>query len=73
MPDSVARLVKSGVRYRSSAARGVRAFHLDADYEAAGATLAADAAAVIGGSDIVLKVQQPAPEEAAASAKARCS
>ena len=66
VPDSVARLVKSGREVQIERGAGVSAFHLDADYEAAGATLAADAAAVLGGSDIILKVQKPAPEEAAA-------
>ena len=48
VPDSVARLVKSGHEVQIERGAGVSAFHLDADYEAAGATLAADAAAVLG-------------------------
>ncbi len=65
VPDSVARLVKSGREVQVERGAGLGAFHLDAEYEAAGARLAADAAAVLGGSDVILKVQKPTPEEAA--------
>ncbi|MEW5917173.1 MAG: Re/Si-specific NAD(P)(+) transhydrogenase subunit alpha [Gemmatimonadota bacterium] len=63
VPDSVSRLTKAGHTVLVERGAGERARFPDAAYEAAGAQLA-DAAAVYGTSDIVVKVQRIAPDEA---------
>jgi len=62
-PDAVAALVKGGLEVCVEAGAGAGAFHADAAYERAGATLAADAAALFAQCDIVLKVQKPTAAE----------
>ena len=59
-PDTVKRLVGTGPRawWSRPAPAPARRFP-DAAYEAAGATIAPDAAAALGAGDIVLKVQRP--------------
>ena len=58
-PDAVAALVKGGLAVCVEAGAGAGAFHADAAYQAAGATLVADAASLYAQADIVLKVQKP--------------
>ena len=65
VPDSVGRLVKAGIDVRIERGAGVRAFHPDVQYEAAGATLADSAAAALDGTEIVLTVRRPALEDVA--------
>ncbi len=58
-PDTVKQLVGMGLDVAVETGAGEGACFLDAAYQAAGATIAADAAAAIGDADIVLKVQRP--------------
>ena len=64
-PESAAELVRAGhsVMIETNAGLGIGAS--DAQYEAAGATIAPDPAAVFDGADMVIKVKEPlAPERA---------
>jgi len=58
-PDTVKQLKGLGLDVVVEAGAGAGAFFVDAAYEAAGATIAADEAAALDGADIVLKVQRP--------------
>ena len=62
-PETVKKFIAAGNTVVVQAGAGVKASVPDADYVAAGATIAADAAATLAGSDIVLKVRAPQPEE----------
>ena len=64
-PDAVKRLVTAGHQVVIERGAGAAAFAADADYEAAGATIAADAAAACQGAEVVAKVQRPTAAEAA--------
>lgn len=59
VPDSVARLVKQGHEIRVETGAGQRASFADAAYQAAGAQIVSDPAALFGGADLVLKVGAP--------------
>ena len=59
MPDSVARLVKQGHEVLVETGAGERASFPDAAYQAAGAQIVGDPAALFGESDLVLKVGAP--------------
>jgi H+-translocating NAD(P) transhydrogenase subunit alpha len=59
-PDTVKRMVALGAEVAVALGAGVKSGILDADYAAAGATLAADAAA---DADVVLKVRRPSAAE----------
>jgi len=61
-PDIVKRLVKQAVEVRVEHDAGMGASHTDADYEAAGAKVVADADSVWREADIALHVQQPRTE-----------
>jgi len=66
VPDGVKLLMRGGgatVSVQCGAGRA--AGFADTAYRDAGATLVADAADVLGASDVVVKVQRPTPEEAA--------
>jgi NAD(P) transhydrogenase subunit alpha len=66
IPDAVAKLVAAGHQIAVQRGAGEAAGFLDAAYEKAGATLAADAAALCGGNpEIVVKVRKPSSAEAA--------
>ena len=58
-PDAAATLVKSGLEVVVETGAGAGAFHADAAFEAAGARIVADATALYGQADVVLKVQKP--------------
>jgi NAD(P) transhydrogenase subunit alpha len=58
-PDAASTLVKSGLVVLVEKGAGAGAFHSDAAFEAAGARIVADAAALYGQADVVLKVQKP--------------
>jgi NAD(P) transhydrogenase subunit alpha len=58
-PDTVRRLRKQGVEVVVEKGAGERAYFSDADYETAGAVLAADPAASWAEADVVLKVVAP--------------
>jgi H+-translocating NAD(P) transhydrogenase subunit alpha len=58
-PDTVKQMVGLGLGVSVEAGAGAEAGFLDAAYEAAGASIAADEAAALGDADLVLKVQRP--------------
>ena len=64
VPDSVGRLVKSGLEVVVERGAGGAAAFPDDAYAAAGATLSQSSAEVLGSSDIVAKVRAPSAEEA---------
>jgi len=63
--DSVRELIRAGHRVTVQAGAGVGAGIEDADYSAAGAVLAADAAAVFAAADMIVKVKEPQLSECA--------
>ncbi len=63
VPESVAKLVKSGSSVTVEHDAGLAAGFPDTQYTAAGATIAADFAATVSDSDLVCQVQPPEPHE----------
>src|SRR2546430_4976436 len=63
VPDAVGRLVKTGLEVVVEQGAGAAAAFPDDAYRAAGAGLVATPPDVFGTSDVVLKVQPPAPPE----------
>ncbi|MHB1444739.1 MAG: NAD(P) transhydrogenase subunit alpha [Acidimicrobiales bacterium] len=63
VPAVATAVISAGHELLVQAGAGMAAGYRDADYQAAGATLAPSAAEVLGGSDMVLKVQVPSVEE----------
>jgi len=68
-PETVKKLKALGAEVAVQAGAGVKSGIPDAEFEAAGATIAADAAAALAGADVVLKVRRPLPAELAAYPK----
>jgi NAD(P) transhydrogenase subunit alpha len=64
-PDTVKKLKGLGLDVAVVAGAGAAARMADADYQAAGAAIAADAAAALDGADIVLSVRAPEADEIA--------
>jgi NAD(P) transhydrogenase subunit alpha len=64
-PETVKKMVKSGLEVTLERGAGESAFFRDADYETAGARLEDDAARGWNAADVVLKVVPPDPSEAA--------
>jgi len=62
-PDTVKRLVALGAEVAVETGAGLRSGILDADYTAAGATIAATAADALYGAEVVLKVRRPTEYE----------
>ena len=62
VPETVARLVKDGFEVVVETGAG-RDYNTDANYEAAGASIAVDAAGVYSGTDVIVKVAKPEEEE----------
>jgi NAD(P) transhydrogenase subunit alpha len=62
-PDAVAALVKAGREVLVETDAGAGAFHADAAYEKAGASIARDAGTLYGAADVVIKVQKPTLDE----------
>ncbi|NBN65284.1 Re/Si-specific NAD(P)(+) transhydrogenase subunit alpha [Pannonibacter tanglangensis] len=58
-PETVKKLKTLGFEVTIETGAGTTSRILDADYEAAGAVIAADAAATCAGADVVLKVRRP--------------
>jgi NAD(P) transhydrogenase subunit alpha len=58
-PDSVKRMVGMGLEVAVESGAGAGAGVADASFNEAGGAIVADAAAALGGADIVLKVQRP--------------
>ena len=65
-PDSAKKLIALGAQVRVEAGAGLKASYPDADYAAAGATIAKTAKDAISGADILFKVRAPVAEEIAA-------
>ncbi|MBI3556219.1 MAG: Re/Si-specific NAD(P)(+) transhydrogenase subunit alpha [Deltaproteobacteria bacterium] len=63
VPDTVKGLAKKGHSVLIQSGAGESAFIPDKEFEAAGAKIVADAAAVFAGADCILKVQPPNPAE----------
>ena len=63
IPDAVKKLVRAGFDVVIEAGAGVHAGFSDAEYTEAGATLSSDTDALLGGADIVLRVNKPALED----------
>ncbi len=64
-PDTVKKLKALGAEIVVETGAGVKSGILDADYEAAGASIGSTAAFVVNGADVVLKVRRPTAEELA--------
>ena len=64
VPESAAKLIKSGHEVVVEAGAGVSASVPDAAYTAAGARVAPDAASAAAGAALVVKVQRPTEDEA---------
>ena len=58
-PSGVRNLVRRGVEVSVEAGAGAGSFFADADYEAAGAKVVADAAALFAGADVIVKLHPP--------------
>jgi NAD(P) transhydrogenase subunit alpha len=65
-PETVKKYLAFGAEIVVEAGAGLRSGVIDADYEAAGARIAAGAAEALAGADIVLKVRRPSASELAA-------
>jgi proton-translocating NAD(P)+ transhydrogenase subunit alpha len=65
-PETVAKMVKSGLEVRIERGAGEASSFLDPLYQEAGATLVDNRAAGLAGVDLVLAVATPTPEEARA-------
>lgn len=65
-PDTVKKLISMGAAVTVEAGTGAGSSIPDADYAAAGATVAKDTKAVLSGADIVLKVRGPTAQETSA-------
>ncbi len=63
-PSGVRSLVRRGLEVSVEAGAGAGAFFSDADYEAAGAGVVADAAALFAGADVIVKLHPPASDPA---------
>jgi H+-translocating NAD(P) transhydrogenase subunit alpha len=64
LPESVATLVKMNVSMLVETGAGLAAFASDSEYEQAGASIVTKAK-VIAGTDVLIKIQPPTPEEIA--------
>jgi len=65
-PETVKKLIGIGCEVVVESGAGLKASYPDADYAAAGATIANTAAEALNGADILFKVRAPAAEEIAA-------
>jgi NAD(P) transhydrogenase subunit alpha len=61
-PDTVKRYVGLGFEVAVEAGAGLASLLADADFEAAGASIAPDARTALEGADVVLAVRRPSPE-----------
>lgn len=62
MPDSVKKLLGSGVTVSVESEAGLAAARSDADYAEAGAEVSADRNAILAGTDVLVTVNRPADE-----------
>ena len=65
VPEVVEKLIKLGFAVRVESGAGAAANFSDESYQAAGARIAASAAELMGGADILFKVRAPAQDEIA--------
>ena len=65
-PDAIKKLIGMGLSVVVEAGAGVTASISDADYTAAGATIAADLTGTLRDADVLLKVRKPSDDEIAA-------
>ena len=63
-PEGVTKLIEAGAEVMVESGAGEAASLLDSMYEKAGSTLVSDTAALFGGSDVIIKLQQPVFNEA---------
>lgn len=63
VPETVAKLTKSGIEVQIEAGAGLGSSYPDGDYQAAGAQVISDRKTLFGTSDIFIKVQKPSAEE----------
>ncbi|HML94632.1 MAG TPA: Re/Si-specific NAD(P)(+) transhydrogenase subunit alpha [Thermodesulfobacteriota bacterium] len=63
VPETISKMVKSGMEVLVETGAGNESFISDADFEVAGAKIAPDAASVLSQSDLILKVNKPTVEE----------
>lgn len=68
-PETVKKLVSLGVTVAVEAGAGLASAISDADYQAAGAEIAADSASLLAGASVVFAVQMPEPAERALIAR----
>ncbi|WP_310540590.1 Re/Si-specific NAD(P)(+) transhydrogenase subunit alpha [Phenylobacterium sp.] len=66
VPETVKKLIAAGFSVVVESGAGIAAAYPDADYQAAGAEIAKDAAGAIGKADILFKVRAPEAAEIAA-------
>ncbi len=64
-PETVKKFISLGAEAAVQAGAGVASNISDADYAAAGATIVADAAQVLAGADVALRVRRPSASELA--------
>jgi NAD(P) transhydrogenase subunit alpha len=64
-PETVKKFLGLGAEVAVQSGAGIKSSILDADYAAAGATIAPDAASAIAGADIILRVRRPGAAELA--------
>src|SRR5262245_28484343 len=62
-PETVKKFIGLGATVTVQAGAGAGSRITDAEYQAAGATVAPDAASTLADADIVLKVRRPTPDE----------
>ena len=63
IPANIKKLVRAGAEVHVEAGLGLGAGHADSEYEEAGATITTDRAALLGTSDILLRLGKPTPDE----------
>src|SRR5579872_4502355 len=62
-PETVKKLIGLGAEVAVQSGAGLKSGFPDADYAAAGATIAADESATIANADVILRVRRPSPAE----------
>jgi NAD(P) transhydrogenase subunit alpha len=62
-PETVKKLIATGCEVVVESGAGLKAAYPDADYEAAGASIAKTLAATLDGAEVLFKVRAPSPEE----------
>jgi len=63
IPANIKKLVRAGAEVHVEAGLGLGAGHADSEYEEAGATITTDRAALLGTSDILLRLGKPTLDE----------